>query len=145
MQRFFCSGIGADKLKLPPGKQLGPPGSSVPREYSKEPLVVGLDGQIAPAPPPGKVRFPPFLVNQINGTLDPSLYDWPWDQLLGDSMVFYDIQRSGPIEGAPGGNRIPWRKDHLLDDGADVNVNLTGGHYEAGSASLFSSFMSALL
>jgi hypothetical protein len=122
-------------LKLPPGKKLGPPGSYVPPEFSGGvPLVVAPDGKIAPAPPPDKPRFPPFFSNQLNGTLNPALYDWPWDQLLGDSMLFYDIQRSGPIEGVPGGNRIPWRKNHLLTDGADVDVNLTGGHYEAGSA-----------
>jgi hypothetical protein len=62
--------------------------------------------------------------------------DWPFDQLLGDSFLFFEAQRGGAVQAAPGGNRIPWRKDNLLADGQDVNLNLTGGHNEAGSAHL---------
>jgi endoglucanase len=67
--------------------------------------------------------------------LDPSAMDYPFDKVLGDTFLFYEAQRSGPISTAPGGNRITWRGDHLLDDGMDVGLDLSGGHYEAGSTS----------
>lgn len=113
-----------------------PPGSFVPPEYTDgdEPLVVAPNGNVKPAPPPDKPRFTPFLRNSVNGTLDPTAMDWPYAQLLGDSMMFPEVQRSGDILGAPGGHRIPWRGNQLMDDGIDVGLNLTGGHYEAGSA-----------
>ncbi len=45
------------------------------------------------------------------------------------SFLFYEAQRSGKL---PGDNRIPWRGDSALNDGADVGVDLTGGYYDAG-------------
>jgi Glycosyl hydrolase family 9 len=58
-------------------------------------------------------------------------------QVLGTSFLFYEAQRSGNITNMPdGGNRVVWRGDQLLDDGKDVDLDLTGGYYEAGSARL---------
>jgi hypothetical protein len=74
------------------------------------------------------------LQHAFNYKLDYTVLHWPLDQLLGDSFLFFETQRSGAIESAPGGNRIPWRGNQLLEDGKDVGANLTGGHYEAGSA-----------
>jgi len=45
------------------------------------------------------------------------------------SLLFYECQRSGPL---PKTNRIYWRHDSMLDAGADVGVDLTGGYYDAG-------------
>ena len=45
------------------------------------------------------------------------------------SLLFYECQRSGPL---PKNNRIFWRHDSMLNAGADVNVDLTGGYYDAG-------------
>ena len=45
------------------------------------------------------------------------------------SLLFYECQRSGPL---PKTNRIFWRHDSMLDAGADNNVDLTGGYYDAG-------------
>ena len=45
------------------------------------------------------------------------------------SLLFYECQRSGPL---PSTNRIYWRHDSLVDAGADVGVDLTGGYYDAG-------------
>ena len=45
------------------------------------------------------------------------------------SLLFYECQRSGPL---PNTNRIYWRHDSMLDAGADNNVDLTGGYYDAG-------------
>ena len=59
---------------------------------------------------------------------------YDYEEALGHSLRFFEIQRSGKLESAPGGSNVPWRKDQLLDDGKDVGLDLTGGHYEAGSA-----------
>ena len=44
------------------------------------------------------------------------------------SLLFYECQRSGPL---PKTNRIFWRHDSMLDAGADVGLDLTGGYYNA--------------
>jgi hypothetical protein len=86
----------------------------------------------APSGTPGYTHYVP-----ITYTIDPSKFDYPYDQILGDSFLFFEAQRSGAITAAPGGNRIPWRKDQLLKDGQDVGLDLSGGYYEAGSASRY--------
>ena len=45
------------------------------------------------------------------------------------SLLFYECQRSGPL---PINNRIFWRHDSMVDAGADVGLDLTGGYYDAG-------------
>lgn len=63
--------------------------------------------------------------------------DYPYATILGDSLLFYEAQRSGNLSAMPGGNRVPWRGDQLLDDGSDVGLDLSGGYYEAGSMLFF--------
>ena len=48
---------------------------------------------------------------------------------LQASLLFYEAQRSGDL---PNDNRIAWRGDSALNDGADVGLDLTGGYYDAG-------------
>src|SRR4030095_13008604 len=50
-------------------------------------------------------------------------------EALQKSLFFYEAQRSGPL---PASNRVNWRGDSALLDGADVGRNLTGGWYDAG-------------
>ncbi|PRY01601.1 glycoside hydrolase family 9 protein [Allonocardiopsis opalescens] len=57
---------------------------------------------------------------------DPA-YDY--GEALQKSIWFYDAQRSGAL---PDDNRVNWRGDSGLDDGADVGLDLTGGFYDAG-------------
>ncbi|MCY9555681.1 glycoside hydrolase family 9 protein, partial [Paenibacillus apiarius] len=45
------------------------------------------------------------------------------------SLFFYEAQQSGR---KPSWNRVSWRGDSALTDGADVGVDLTGGWYDAG-------------
>ena len=45
------------------------------------------------------------------------------------SILFYEAQRSGKLSVD---NRIPWRKDADVWDGQDVNMDLSGGWYDAG-------------
>ena len=45
------------------------------------------------------------------------------------SILFYECQRSRPL---PKSTRIYWRHDCMVDAGADVGFDLTGGYYDAG-------------
>ncbi|WP_413171899.1 glycoside hydrolase family 9 protein [Anabaena azotica] len=53
-----------------------------------------------------------------------------YSEALEKSILFYEAQRSGNLNEAT--NRVPWRGDSALNDGADVGVDLTGGYYDAG-------------
>jgi endoglucanase len=52
-----------------------------------------------------------------------------YGEALQKSLFFYEAQRSGDL---PGTNRVNWRGDSGLTDGADVGRDLTGGWYDAG-------------
>ena len=86
------------------------------------------------------VRRGTFCFSGIHTISSPIAQAWPWPygQLIGDTFLFYEAQRGGNIEQPD--YRIPWRKNHLLDDGQDIKRNLTGGHYEAGSTLLLCNF-----
>jgi hypothetical protein len=62
---------------------------------------------------------------------------YAFDVVLGNSIKFWEVQRSGKLSSSPGGYRFGWKKDQLLFDGFDAPGgpgSLAGGHYEAGSA-----------
>ncbi|KMT06018.1 hypothetical protein BVRB_7g163480 [Beta vulgaris subsp. vulgaris] len=48
---------------------------------------------------------------------------------LTKSILFFEGQRSGKL---PPNQRVSWRKDSGLTDGADLHVDLVGGYYDAG-------------
>ncbi|KAG9445004.1 hypothetical protein H6P81_016344 [Aristolochia fimbriata] len=48
---------------------------------------------------------------------------------LRKSILFFEGQRSGRL---PSDQRLKWRRDSGLRDGADHGVDLTGGYYDAG-------------
>lgn len=50
-------------------------------------------------------------------------------EALQKSVLFYEAQQSGKL---PSWNRVSWRGDSRLNDGADVGHDLTGGWYDAG-------------
>lgn len=50
-------------------------------------------------------------------------------EALQKSMWFYDAQRSGPL---PPGFRVSWRGSSATSDGSDVELDLSGGFYDAG-------------
>lgn len=52
-----------------------------------------------------------------------------YGEVLQKSLFFYECQRSGAL---PAGNRVNWRGNSALNDGADNGVDLTGGWYDAG-------------
>lgn len=55
--------------------------------------------------------------------------DYNYAEVLQKTMYFYEAQRSGKL---PENNRVEWRGDSGLRDGADVGHDLTGGWYDAG-------------
>lgn len=55
--------------------------------------------------------------------------DYNYAEVLQKSIYFYETQRSGDL---PDSNRVEWRGDSGLLDGADVGHDLTGGWYDAG-------------
>jgi len=55
--------------------------------------------------------------------------DYNYGEALQKSVLFYELQRSGPL---PEQTRCNWRGDSGLTDGADNGVDLTGGWYDAG-------------
>ncbi|MEA5464964.1 glycoside hydrolase family 9 protein [Leptothoe sp. PORK10 BA2] len=73
-----------------------------------------------PSPEPGSVPGEP-TTSEGDGSL--------YGETLQKSLLFYEAQRSGDL---PDDNRIAWRGDSALQDGADVGVDLTGGYYDAG-------------
>ncbi|KAF8650570.1 hypothetical protein HU200_063947 [Digitaria exilis] len=48
---------------------------------------------------------------------------------LRKSILFFEGQRSGRL---PPNQRLRWRQDSAIHDGADAGVDLTGGYYDAG-------------
>jgi hypothetical protein len=52
-----------------------------------------------------------------------------YGEALEKSILFYEAQRSGKL---PSDNRVSWRGDSALNDGADVGRDLSGGYYDAG-------------
>lgn len=52
-----------------------------------------------------------------------------YGEALQKSLIFYELQRSGKL---PDEIRTNWRGDSGLKDGSDVNLDLTGGWYDAG-------------
>uniref|UniRef100_A0A2N9ETW4 Endoglucanase n=1 Tax=Fagus sylvatica TaxID=28930 RepID=A0A2N9ETW4_FAGSY len=52
-----------------------------------------------------------------------------YNDALRKSILFFEGQRSGKL---PPDQRVRWRKDSALHDGATAGVDLTGGYYDAG-------------
>ena len=55
--------------------------------------------------------------------------DYNYGEALQKSVLFYELQRSGKLHE---NTRCNWRGDSALTDGADNNLDLTGGWYDAG-------------
>ncbi|MFF0173430.1 glycoside hydrolase family 9 protein [Micromonospora profundi] len=76
-------------------------------------LLTGLSLAVA-APPAGPASAAPAF---------------NYAEALQKSLLFYEAQQSGRL---PDWNRVSWRGDSALTDGADAGLDLTGGWYDAG-------------
>ncbi|KAK4403496.1 Endoglucanase 8 [Sesamum angolense] len=63
----------------------------------------------------------------MSSDANPSLHDY--GDALSKTILFFEGQRSGKL---PSTQRLTWRKDSALRDGADEGMDLTGGYYDAG-------------
>ncbi|KAH7679579.1 Glycoside hydrolase family 9 protein [Dioscorea alata] len=52
-----------------------------------------------------------------------------YHQALSKSILYFEAQRSGKL---PANQRVQWRGDSALNDGADAGVDLVGGYYDSG-------------
>lgn len=52
-----------------------------------------------------------------------------WSNLLGNSLWFYEAQRTGEL---PSSNRVAWRNTSVTSDGSDVGLDLSRGYFDAG-------------
>ena len=91
----------------------------------------------AQLPLPTKPFLPPPSNFGATPSTESSLPNPHWLTLLGNGLFFYEAQRSGKL---PDTNRVSWRNDSCVNDGQDVNLDLSGGYYDAGGVYRF--FMS---
>lgn len=52
-----------------------------------------------------------------------------YGEALQKALYFYEAQRAGRM---PANNRVEWRGDATITDGADIGVDLSGGWFDAG-------------
>ena len=71
---------------------------------------------------------PEFEYIDYDSQIDPG-HRFRYGEALQKSFLFYEANRSGPL---PPDNRIEWRSDSTVNDGADVGRDLTGGYFDAG-------------
>lgn len=84
---------------------------------------------VAQAPLPSSAWLPPDAESGATASPNANRPNKQWATLLGDSLYFYDAQRTGKL---PSSNRVSWRNDSLLNDGQSAGVDLAGGFYDAG-------------
>ena len=68
-------------------------------------------------------------ISPPNATDNPPQGGFNYGEALQKSFLFYEAQRAGDL---PADNRIDWRGDSTLNDGADVGLDLSGGYFDAG-------------
>jgi endoglucanase len=93
-------------------------------------VAAGASAQLTPSP---TYSPPPASQGTVASTSSPNAQ---WGAVLGNSLWFYDAQRSGKIDAGAYGNRVSWRNDSGLKDGSDVDLDLSGGWWDAGNVSV---------
>lgn len=92
-------------------------------------LALSVTAQLTPSP----TYTPPEPTQGLqSSTGEPNSQ---WANVLGNSLWFYDAQRSGRLDQGAYENRVEWRNDSALEDGQDWDIDLTGGFYDAGDVS----------
>lgn len=94
-------------------------------------LVQAVIGQLSL---PSAPYLPPNASSGAQESSSTSIPNSQWSKFLGNTIYFYDAQRSGKL---PNSFRVTWRNDSALSDGQDVGLDLTGGYYDAGGAPCF--------
>ncbi|KAA1466260.1 glycoside hydrolase family 9 protein [Dentipellis sp. KUC8613] len=89
-------------------------------------LAPSVLGQVSLPNPP---ILPPDAESGAQPSSSSSTPNPQWSTLLGNLLYFYEAQRSGRL---PSSKRVSWRNDSAVNDGQDVNLDLSGGYYDAG-------------
>lgn len=98
-------------------------------------ITVTSTASVATAAQSGATRAPLRATETVTpvGTAspppNPSTGKFNYAEALQKAIFFYEAQRSGKL---PADNRVSWRGDSALSDGADNGVDLSGGWYDAG-------------
>lgn len=79
---------------------------------------------------------PEHTIAATAAPVDTSALPAGYPEILAASLRALDAQRSGALSEDPTGKVFEWKGDNLLEDGADVGLDLSGGYFEAGSALL---------
>ena len=87
--------------------------------------------QLTPSP----TYSPPEATQGLVSSSGGSEPNQQWANVLGNSLWFYDAQRSGRLDQGAYGKRVEWRNDSALQDGSDWGIDLTGGFHDAGDVS----------
>lgn len=110
---------------VPAGTPHPVPGSAARPTSPRRPAAVrGLVAAAAAATVAGGLVL--AAVTAAPATAAPA---YNYAEALQKSLLFYEAQQSGRL---PDWNRVSWRDDSAVTDGADVGLDLTGGWYDAG-------------
>ncbi len=113
-----------------PGVAIAPP--APPEQFPPE--METTSPEISPIPPTPPAFLPNPTPSPPTPSPSPPIPPTPspplnYGEALQKSFLFYEAQRSGAL---PDDNRIAWRGDSALADGASVGLDLSGGYYDAG-------------
>ena len=100
-------------------------------------LVFWAQSVLAQLPLPSPPFLPPPAASGAVISAQNSIPNSQWSTLLGNSLYFYEAQRSGRL---PSTKRVSWRNDSSVNDGSDVGLDLSGGYYDAGGMPSISSW-----
>ena len=126
---------------IPPGGEvrfgfLGAPGGIVggPKNLAFSETAATVATQPPAVTPPPQPPAPGETPLPEPTPLPPAPKNFNYAEALQKSLYFYDAQRSGPL---PKNFRVAWRGDSALQDGADNDIDLSGGYYDAGDGVKF--------
>lgn len=89
-------------------------------------MILGLTSSFMLPKTPVKAEKAKEEVSDI----DKNDNNFNYGEALQKAIMFYEFQRSGKLPEDK--RRDNWRDDSAMNDGADVNTDLTGGWYDAG-------------
>ncbi|MBF9127466.1 glycoside hydrolase family 9 protein [Plantactinospora sp. S1510] len=89
--------------------------------------ALAATGLVLTGPAPVSGAPAPAIGNASNVLAAAPPYNY--GEALQKSLFFYEAQQSGAL---PDWNRVSWRGDSALTDGASAGLDLTGGWYDAG-------------
>lgn len=91
--------------------------------------TTGNNGSTAPSENQPDINTDDLYANSSQYEGEIGTGNFNYGEALQKSIIFYELQRSGEVEGTVRSN---WKGDSGLTDGSDNGVDLVGGLYDAG-------------